>query len=73
LILAGSGKSQTRALQRIGRVIRAYEDKQTGFVKKDAYVVDFHDNIKYMLNHSRARRRIYETEPEFVIKDFKTE
>lgn len=72
LILAGSGKSQTRALQRIGRVIRSYEDKTTGFVKKSAYIVDFHDNIKYMLAHSKARRRIYETEPEFVIKDFKT-
>jgi len=71
LILAGSGKSQTRALQRIGRVIRTYEDVATNFVKKDAYVVDFHDNMKYMLGHSRARRRIYETEPEFVIKDFK--
>lgn len=71
LILAGSGKSQTRALQRIGRVIRTYEDKQTGFVKKDAFIVDFHDNIKYMLSHSKARRRIYETEPEFVVKDFK--
>lgn len=71
LILAGSGKSQTRALQRIGRVIRSYEDKSTGFVKKSAYIVDFHDNIKYMLAHSKARRRIYETESEFVIKDFK--
>lgn len=71
LILAGSGKSQTRALQRIGRVIRTFEDPSTGFVKKDAYIVDFHDNMKYMLSHSRARRRIYETEPEFVIKDFK--
>jgi superfamily II DNA or RNA helicase len=71
LILAGSGKSQTRALQRIGRVIRTFEDPTSGFVKKDAYIVDFHDNMKYMLAHSRARRRIYETEPEFVIKDFK--
>lgn len=71
LILAGSGKSQTRALQRIGRVIRTFEDPASGFVKKDAYIVDFHDNMKYMLAHSRARRRIYETEPEFVIKDFK--
>ena len=71
LILAGSGKSQTRALQRIGRVIRTYEDKNTGFIKKDAYIVDFYDNMKYMLSHSKARRRIYETESEFVIKDFK--
>jgi superfamily II DNA or RNA helicase len=71
LILAGSGKSQTRALQRIGRVIRCFQDPVTGKEKKDAYIVDFHDHMKYMLNHSKARRRIYETEPEFVIKDFK--
>jgi len=71
LILGGSGKSQTRALQRIGRVIRTYEDNLTGFVKKDAYVVDFHDNMKYMYTHSKARRTIYETEPEFIIKDFR--
>jgi len=70
LILAGSGKSQTRALQRVGRVIRTYEDISTGFVKKDAYVVDFYDNMRYMKGHSDARRRIYETEPEFIVKDF---
>jgi len=70
LILAGSGKSQTRALQRIGRVIRTFEDPSTGFVKKDAYIVDFNDNMKYMLGHSKARRKIYQTEPEFIIKDF---
>lgn len=71
LILGGSGKSQTRALQRVGRVIRTFEDKASGFVKKDAFVVDFHDNMKYMLGHSRKRRKIYETEPKFIIKDWK--
>jgi superfamily II DNA or RNA helicase len=71
LILAGSGKSQTRALQRVGRVIRTFSDPISGFVKKDAYIVDFQDNMKYMQGHSKARRRIYETEPEFIIKDFK--
>jgi superfamily II DNA or RNA helicase len=71
LILGGSGKSQTRALQRVGRVLRTYEDKMSGFVKKDAFVVDFQDNMKYMLGHSRKRRKIYETEPKFIIKDWK--
>jgi superfamily II DNA or RNA helicase len=68
LILAGSGKSQTRALQRIGRVIRAYSDDKTGFVKKDAFIVDFMDDMKYMRNHSKKRKLMYETEPEFIIK-----
>lgn len=71
LILAGSGKSQTRALQRIGRVIRTYEDPITGIAKKDAFVVDFVDNTKYFRSHSFKRRAIYKTEPEFIIKDYK--
>jgi superfamily II DNA or RNA helicase len=63
LILAGSGKSQTRALQRIGRVIRCYEGK------KDAIIVDFFDDMKYMRKHSQARRKIYKTEKKFEIFD----
>jgi superfamily II DNA or RNA helicase len=63
LILAGSGKSQTRALQRIGRVIRSYEGK------KDAIIIDFFDDIKYMRKHSQARRKMYKTEPKFEISD----
>jgi len=71
LILAGSGKSQTRALQRIGRVIRKYECHDTGFIKKDAFVVDFFDNVKYMRGHSMKRKHIYNTEPRFDVKDWK--
>lgn len=63
LILAGAGKSQTRALQRIGRVIRAYDGK------KDAIVIDFFDDSKYLRKHSQARRKIYRTEPKFEISD----
>jgi superfamily II DNA or RNA helicase len=63
LILAGSGKSQTRALQRVGRVLRTFPDKTT------ATVVDFDDNWKYMSSHSRKRRKIYSTEPEFNIEN----
>jgi superfamily II DNA or RNA helicase len=63
LILAGSGKSTGRALQRIGRVIRTGPKS-----KKDAVVVDFYDNCKYLRDHSRSRYKIYSTEPEFRIK-----
>jgi len=63
LILAGSGKSATRALQRVGRTLRPYPGK------KDALIVDFEDHCKYMLGHSKKRRKIYQTEPEFDIKD----
>lgn len=62
LILAGSGKSSTRALQRIGRVIRPNKGK------KDAIVVDFIDNAKYLLNHTAKRVEIYRKESGFKIK-----
>ena len=62
LILAGSGKSTARALQRIGRVIR----KKDG--KTNAAVVDFYDNCKYLREHSQARYKIYSSEPGFKIK-----
>lgn len=62
LILAGSGKSSVRALQRIGRVIRGFAGK------KDAIVVDFFDNAKFLDKHSAIRISVYETEPRFKIK-----
>jgi superfamily II DNA or RNA helicase len=62
LILAGSGKSSGRALQRIGRVIRKSEGKT------QAIVVEFFDNCKYLRDHSEARIKVYESEPGFDIK-----
>ena len=62
LILAGSGKSQTRALQRIGRTLR------TCLNKDSATVVDFDDDCKYLSIHSKKRKKIYRTEPAFEIE-----
>lgn len=62
LILGGGGKSKGRALQRIGRVIRTHPGK------KDAIVVDFIDNAKYLVEHSKVRIETYRAESEFVIK-----
>ena len=62
LILAGSGKSSGRALQRIGRVIRTHEGKT------NATVVDFYDNAKYLKDHSQKRIDIYKSESGFKIK-----
>lgn len=62
LILAGSGKSSSRALQRIGRVIRGAEGKT------DAIVVDFIDRSPYLFEHSKRRYMIYKTEAAFQIK-----
>ena len=61
LILAGGGKSSTRALQRIGRVLRPFEGKT------HALVVDFYDEAKYLRDHAEKRMEIYRTEPGFYV------
>lgn len=60
LIIAGGGKSPTRAKQRVGRVIR----KGSPY----AFVWDFMDLGKWTKQHSHARIKILQEEPEFVIK-----
>jgi len=61
LILASGGKSSIRALQRIGRVIRAMPGK------KYAAVVDFYDQVKFFKSHSKIRYKIYGAEDGFKI------
>ncbi len=61
VILAGAGRSSTKALQRIGRCLRLHEGKDGAFVE-DFSVDDF-----MFLRQSRERRRIYHTEPAFVV------
>jgi len=62
LVIASSGKSSVRALQRIGRVLRPWGSK------KFAAVADFVDNAPYLKSHSQARKKIYETEEGFIVK-----
>jgi superfamily II DNA or RNA helicase len=62
LVLAGSGKSSVKTLQRIGRVLR--DGKNKPYVA----IVETMDDIKFLKKHSLIRKSIYETEPEFVIK-----
>lgn len=61
LILCSGGKSSIRALQRIGRVIRAFSGK------KFAAVVDFYDQVKFLKKHSLARYKIYSSEEGFKV------
>lgn len=61
LIMAGGGKSSTRALQRVGRVLRTFEGKT------HALIVDFDDEAKYLRDHSQKRKEIFSTEPSFTI------
>ena len=61
LILCGGGKSSIRALQRIGRVIRAAPGK------KIAAVVDFYDQVKFLKKHSLLRYKVYSSESGFKV------
>lgn len=61
LIIAAGGKSSVRALQRIGRVIRKADHK------KMVAVIDFIDQAKYLSDHSKIRRKIYEMEEGFKV------
>jgi len=61
IIVAGSGKSSTKAFQRIGRVLRIAEGK------RDAIAVDFYDKAPYIRAHSKRRLKLYRSEEEFDI------
>ena len=61
LVLAGSGKSSIRTLQRIGRIIRKYPGKQ------HAAVVDFYDDVRYLKKHTKKRYQIYKSEEGFKL------
>jgi len=61
VILAGGGKSETRALQRVGRALRPYEEKT------EAVIIDFLDNAPFLKDHSMKRLEIFKTEPRFKI------
>jgi len=57
LIIALGGKSKTRTLQRIGRLVRPYEGKRV------AVAYELKENYPYIADHLEARLRLYETEP----------
>lgn len=63
LILAGGGRSSTRAFQRVGRVLRLYENKT------NAVVFDFKDSSTTLYNHYLYRKALYETEKLWKIID----
>lgn len=63
LILAGGGKSSTKAFQRVGRVLRLYPGKTI------AEVYDFKDYTPTLYNHYQYRKALYETENRWKIKD----
>jgi superfamily II DNA or RNA helicase len=63
LVLAGGGKSSTRALQRIGRVLRPGPGKTEGLVAD--FVCPDH---QWLIEQYRKRRAIYEAEKAFILE-----
>jgi superfamily II DNA or RNA helicase len=61
LVLAGSGKSAIRSLQRVGRVIRKFKGKS------HVAIVDFYDQVKFLKKHSMIRYNIYISEAGFKV------
>jgi superfamily II DNA or RNA helicase len=62
VILASAGRSETRALQRLGRALRLAPEK-TG-----ATVIDFMDNAPYLREHAANRLELFRTEPKFTVE-----
>jgi len=63
VILAGGGRSETKALQRIGRALRPAKGKNF------AEIIDFFDRAPYLVDHARKRLEIYKSEPRFEVDD----
>jgi len=61
LIIALGGKSKTRTLQRIGRLVRPYEGK------KVAVAYELKEDYPYIADHLEMRLKLYRTEPHWRI------
>lgn len=62
LVEAGAGKSSVTALQRLGRIMRIYENK------KSCKFISYNDHVRYLDEHIKRKQEIWATEPEFIIR-----
>jgi superfamily II DNA or RNA helicase len=67
LIMAGSTQASATVLQTIGRVIRSHKESN----KTEAVVIDFMDADKHMRKHSLLRKRVYQSEAGFDLREMK--
>ena len=61
IVEAGAGKSSVTALQRLGRIMRPFKDKNK------CYFITYYDNAPYLSSQIDKKRQIWSTEEEFVI------
>lgn len=62
LINCSGNKGYILTIQKIGRILRSYPNKNY------AAVVDFVDNVRFLKKHSEARYKIYSSEKGFIVK-----
>lgn len=63
IIEAGAGKSSVTALQRLGRIMRLYENKDM------CKFISYRDTAPFVCKHIKNKLQIWSTEPEFIIDD----
>lgn len=63
IVEAGAGKSSVTALQRLGRIMRPFENKET------CLFITYRDRIRYLSEHIKKKLEIWNTEKEFIIKE----
>ena len=62
IVLAGAGKSQIKAVQRVGRGLRTYKGKD------NVKIIDCNDPMLYLWDHSKERYKMYAQESKFIIE-----
>jgi len=62
MVIANVGVSSVKTYQRVGRVLRPHEGK------KEAIVIEFDMDVKYLRRHCKRRREIYLGERKFVVR-----
>jgi superfamily II DNA or RNA helicase len=65
IVEAGAGKSSVTALQRLGRIMRPFDNKDM------CYFTTYHDMAPYINTQIDNKIRIWQTEPEFIIRHMK--
>lgn len=63
IVEAGAGKSSVTALQRLGRIMRPFNDKS------ECLFITYRDTVRYIKDHIERKKLIWQTEPEFNIVD----
>lgn len=63
LIFTAPSKSRIKSIQAVGRAVRSYTDPETGWVKKDAIILNFCEpDVRFLDKHAKRRLSILGSE-----------